>query len=816
MSTPLRRSTRARGSEDTTPVPDFSAPDDGERPPYGARRSLSPTTSPLRNKRKSPTRYDMPALVASSSGAYGGAGVLRISESLQNQNSNFIEAFTNSRQGTAARASPERSVRGGRKSRETSAAASDNGEGPSSAVKRGRGRPKKVTMPAIDEDEVNNDVKEDEEQDEDADMVALSRKRQLSPIKRAASPSKRGIRAASVEGTTVMENSSNYLPAESVAQNVRRREPTPQPQPTIRNRPAQVRRMIDGPSRWQILKTRLRVRYRKYGPAARKFHQTYVSPYLKQMLVVATALLLGGAAWKYSPTMSTSTDLAHFSGYAPTTSPFNTAKDWSTGVASSVSDTVTSWTSWPSTWNTSSWWSSNTDSTDYSGFNGKLSKLDKRMSKIEQEMKSLMAANRLHDESIQDLKRRLPDFIMLEKDKNGKYKIPESFVEGLRDKLDHELKLRDESLSWDVWMKTNHKQVREEFRKSAYEIFEEEKSKIITSDDFIAMLDARYASIPPQQLQSIEAVIDSKFLDIRNLSESTAISIARHEAKRSLERLPEHQMRKLIASHMVQNQEAYDNHVNFFSAASGAMVIPQLSSSTIPKRPGNWYSRKGLRLKVFNFMQPWYPEYREPLPAVAALEPWFEAGDCWCAAPPDVAHDYNDPEMLSCGNVNARAPRLQLAVMMPRQMYPTHLIVEHVPRTATLNIHSAPRKMEVWVPIPDPVKRALVKKDLDYIYSSVAEPRPFATNNTEHIALDETYVRVSRLEYRPTAANHVQTFQLHIQLKEYDVAVQTAVVRAVTNWGSNHTCIYRLRMWGEEINPQSQIPWDYNPFLEYP
>ncbi|MCJ1318951.1 hypothetical protein MMC15_004283 [Xylographa vitiligo] len=216
--------------------------------------------------------------------------------------------------------------------------------------------------------------------------------------------------------------------------------------------------------------------------------------------------------------------------------------------------------------------------------------------------------------------------------------------------------------------------------------------------------------------------------------------------------------------------------VNYFSRGLGASIDPHLTSPTrkLAIRKTSW-----LGLSSY--------ELRSPDP-ITALLPWSDVGDCWCAPP--------------------SGGKAQLTVKLPRKIVPTDLVIEHIPKGATLDIGAAPKDVELWVQIDDPEARLRV------IHAAMAVPHlseetllaartlPVYGADT---ALDKSWVRIGRWQYDIHADNYMQSFAVPLELDHFQLAVDRVSVRVRNNWGEHdYTCLYRLKLYGLLAEKESE------------
>lgn len=222
--------------------------------------------------------------------------------------------------------------------------------------------------------------------------------------------------------------------------------------------------------------------------------------------------------------------------------------------------------------------------------------------------------------------------------------------------------------------------------------------------------------------------------------------------------------------------------VNYFAIGAGAIVEPYLTSPT-----------KTTRRPFMQRVRAWYfgIYFPQGFGPTAALSPWDDMGDCWCAPP----SDHKD------------LGRAQLGVLLPRKIFPTELVIEHIPASATLDIHAAPKEIELWAMIEDETAREAVGNAIFPLLpdDSVAvnpEDKRWKLVDPRGM-LDRRYIRLGKWRYDIHSANNIQTFRVPVNLQHFGAVVNKVVVRSMENWGgTSYTCFYRLKLHGALAFPR--------------
>jgi len=633
------------------------------------------------------------------------------------------------------------------------------------ATKRGPGRPKKALQP-IEEDGTPgaNADDEDDEEEEDSrpdELAALSQRRQLSPVRRNA-------RAASTEGTTVMENSNNYFPAAAVAQGVQRRSRTASP---ARQRPAvATRAQPAGPSRLQVFATTI---YNFFAGTYRYIRDTTRPINLVWFLKFATPTILAVLAWYGSPYVLQAYN---------TLRPVETVKDYGSSAVTSLSNFSNPFSNIT--------WGPVIDL-----------KTSARIKELENRLDYLNSKNDLSQSAITKLQQMLPERTMVEF-KDGQYDVPDLFIRALHTRIHRELGLASTLIQsddkWEEFAKVNDVRIKNAFDTLANNAISRAFSHrvVFTADDVETYIRKCHDSIGRNYIDPLREQLEQRMSQWKNTTDISTIARVEQVLSDRLSVLPEVQLAVLTEAILLRNAHEALKSVNHFSAMLGAILIPSLTSPTYDSWKGNMSPKRWF----FWILSPAWGEYRSLQTAASALEPWFEAGNCWCGAPP-VKKPHEAGSALT-----TTSPVLQLGVLIAHEVYPDKITIEHAPAEAVYNIRSAPRTMELWASITNTTIRDQVYTASQEIWAARgAQEFPPASTIEDGIALNASYVRIGRWVYDPRLSNHVQTFPLQVLLEDFGVGVQRLVVRALTNWGEEWTCLYRVRLHGEPVEPRKKI-----------
>ncbi|KAI1744116.1 hypothetical protein F4680DRAFT_444149 [Xylaria scruposa] len=415
------------------------------------------------------------------------------------------------------------------------------------------------------------------------------------------------------------------------------------------------------------------------------------------------------------------------------------------------------------------------------------------------------------DELLAGLETSIPDSIWVQ-GKNGKLKIPEDFWHALRELIlndksilslknaniseDHWLAIKSRiqpsglgagtslkdmevlekkiSQTWDSWLKQNDQALKKA-----------STGKALTKNDFIQLAREEIASYSREisqeftKLQERVKDITQQMSQLQDeISETGGIS--RDEITKIFNSLISDVVANGQADAVAQGvinghiNDILANQVNFFAIGAGVTIDPEFSSGpwAVPKeffKSNKWLDKDGYKAQ----------------PRMAALSPWNEEGECFCAGP--------DLKGYGKGTNN-------ISVIMSRSIIPQHLVVEHILPGATLDPGATPKEIEVWAYIEE----LNLRNELQIFSQS-----QFPDTPTEEV-LNEGFVKIGHFTYeKKDDGDGVQVFKMSDQLKDMGAIADQIVIRAINNYGADHTCFYRLRLYGEVIErPDDRLAQD--------
>ncbi|KAF5021340.1 hypothetical protein F66182_6625 [Fusarium sp. NRRL 66182] len=389
----------------------------------------------------------------------------------------------------------------------------------------------------------------------------------------------------------------------------------------------------------------------------------------------------------------------------------------------------------------------------------------------------------------------------LEKDPSFTLKLNKS-IAGMEDRIEKRV-----VNSWDTYFKNNDEVLQpliekamakrqsagsgaefdKQLSKIVNEHLKERNQTAVSRQDFLAHLE--------NDLTVHRSKIQAEFAQLRSDMEAHIQESIRTAITLAPEGMPESEIQKIVRgivyqaitdgslSATAQSQiyhhwdSVLKHKVNFFGIGSGASIDASLTTTTWDPWGKGVATEKAYRKGVSAL---------NPKPPIAALSHWQDEGDCWCAA-------YTlDPS----GNPHGAVLSVQLAHLV----VPQDIVIEHILGGATTDADARPRHIEVWARFEDDTDRERVRDYWAKYERENPTPWGFPSASFEH-----PFVKISQFEYQGAELHdgvHVQ----HISNDFINMGIPTdqVVIRAVSNHGAaDHTCFYRVRLYGELITLES-------------
>ncbi|KAB5577897.1 hypothetical protein GE09DRAFT_1087715 [Coniochaeta sp. 2T2.1] len=222
------------------------------------------------------------------------------------------------------------------------------------------------------------------------------------------------------------------------------------------------------------------------------------------------------------------------------------------------------------------------------------------------------------------------------------------------------------------------------------------------------------------------------------------------------------------------NLRHLSRRINYFAIGNGATIDVSFTSPSYEspafKKPPSFFGTDAW-LKAVATSPRFIPEQ------AAALSTWEEAGHCWCAGANQPSNPAPQP-----ADINIR---------LARPVVPTNIVMEHIDPAATLDPLAMPKDMEVWVMMDDPERLVKAK---DFMFSQ------FPDTARDHPLLAKWYVKIGEFRYEhDPAVGGVRDYQVNEEWGKLGIATDLVLVRATSNYGADHTCFYRVRLYGNEV-----------------
>lgn len=153
-----------------------------------------------------------------------------------------------------------------------------------------------------------------------------------------------------------------------------------------------------------------------------------------------------------------------------------------------------------------------------------------------------------------------------------------------------------------------------------------------------------------------------------------------------------------------------------------------------------------------------------------------------------------DPRIRMCWFQSTSS--FQLGLLLAKPVSPSFITTEHTPRAIAADIGQAQRVMVLWGLVDGPGNEKRVggisKSYLDGVL-------PFKDRQAPPLPLRFRYVPIAVFEYDIWADVHLQTFPVLDYVKTASLDFSVVILEVVSNWGSDGTCLYRVRLHGVEI-----------------
>ncbi|BEI88951.1 uncharacterized protein CcaverHIS019_0203130 [Cutaneotrichosporon cavernicola] len=384
---------------------------------------------------------------------------------------------------------------------------------------------------------------------------------------------------------------------------------------------------------------------------------------------------------------------------------------------------------------------------------GRVDKLERRVDSLEG-----LVSQAINDGSLRDaLGKILPAVMPVRRAKDGGWDIDDSFFAVFMKRvlygtgsLEQEIRhlvnqgVETEAKRWSEDWQGDSKRLTERIEQM---LSSHTAEILISREDFVQLLEER-----TQEL----------WREIRSVQENTESLPTAIKLKTSKGEDVTAMLQGIVDASLLRYSNDKLGLVDYALYSAGARVIEETTTPTLqltdePSFIGRLWGEKAVYAR----------------PPHIALHPDTTVGQCWAFGGP-------------AGDLGVLLSRPDVIV--------SSITIDHIAKSVTTDISSAPKDIEVWVTVEGEENRVKARQ---YLEESPLRDEPTSMPQTEENIL------LAKVVYDINSATPTQTFPVPKEFVDLGISTRITTFRVLSNWGGDVTCIYRVRVHGstKEASP---------------
>ena len=133
-----------------------------------------------------------------------------------------------------------------------------------------------------------------------------------------------------------------------------------------------------------------------------------------------------------------------------------------------------------------------------------------------------------------------------------------------------------------------------------------------------------------------------------------------------------------------------------------------------------------------------------------------------------------------------------MGISVPMAILPSNITIDHIPKEIASDIGQAPRELVLWGVMDGSANT----ERYDEHFAELWPITNMRQKSAPALTMDQRFIPIAEIKYNIHDPLPIQTFPVHQAVVASGLDFGVFVLEVLSNWGSNSTCLYRVRLHG--------------------